>query len=326
MSQALISVIVPVYNVEKYIEQCVDSLIGQSYSALEIILIDDGSSDGSAAICDSYAQKNEKVRVIHKENRGLSSARNAGLDACTGEYIAFVDSDDWLETDAYRVMMDMMIKYTLDIVCCEGIKTDGKQAIEPCFEHFPTGSIYDGSRITREILLDTIGSQVVQGLYRRKCWDGVRFPEGRLYEDIPTTFKAFAAAETVGFVAEPYYNYRVNPTGISRKPNPLKPYHIFLGFKEHYDYSVVHHPDIAGKCCAKAAHFAISTCFNYYYLGETELDLLIPMEFLSRNKSDIIKNIKVIPFSRRIALRVFYFSPNIFRLLCRTGQRIRLKK
>ena len=100
----LISVIVPVYNVEKYLRQCLDSIINQTYRNLEIILVDDGSTDSSGIICDEYAQIDARIKVIHKENGGLSSARNAGLDVCTsgGDFIAFVDSDDWLEPDMYE--------------------------------------------------------------------------------------------------------------------------------------------------------------------------------------------------------------------------------
>ena len=97
-----ISVIVPVYNVEQYLPRCVESILAQTYENLEILLVDDGAKDGSGAICDAYARQDERVKVIHKENGGLSSARNAGIDASTGEYLSFVDSDDWIEPDMYE--------------------------------------------------------------------------------------------------------------------------------------------------------------------------------------------------------------------------------
>ena len=104
----LISVIVPVYNVEPYLRKCVDSILAQSYSNLEVILVDDGSPDGCGAICDEYAAKDARVRVIHKPNGGVSDARNAGLDIMTGDYVAFVDSDDWVEADMYRTLLTQM--------------------------------------------------------------------------------------------------------------------------------------------------------------------------------------------------------------------------
>lgn len=116
--QPLISVIVPVYNVEQYIHQCVDSILSQTYKNLEIILVDDGSPDNCPAICDGYARNDDRVKIIHQENGGLSAARNSALDLCTGEYIAFVDSDDWIESNAYEEMMSEMQKKDLDVVFC----------------------------------------------------------------------------------------------------------------------------------------------------------------------------------------------------------------
>ena len=117
MEQTVISVIVPIYKVEQYLRQCVDSILNQTHSALEVILVDDGSPDGSGKICDEYAARDSRVRVIHKKNGGLSDARNAGIDIARGDYIAFVDSDDWLEPDTYESMLAAMKKYQAKLVC-----------------------------------------------------------------------------------------------------------------------------------------------------------------------------------------------------------------
>ena len=121
----LISVIVPVYNVEAYLARCVDSILAQTHRSLEVILVDDGARDSSGAICDAYAVKASRVKVIHKENGGLSSARNAGLEIASGEYIAFVDSDDWIETDAYSHLLEVMKKYEVRLVCGGRYDVDG---------------------------------------------------------------------------------------------------------------------------------------------------------------------------------------------------------
>ena len=112
-----ISVIVPVYNVEQYLPRCVESILAQTYENLEILLVDDGTKDNCGAICDAYARQDERVKVIHKENGGLSSARNAGIDVSTGEYFSFVDSDDWIEPDMYEKMMALTEKYGVRLVC-----------------------------------------------------------------------------------------------------------------------------------------------------------------------------------------------------------------
>ena len=115
MSKPLISVIVPVYNVEQYLPKCIDSILAQTYENLEIILVEDGTKDSSGVICDEYAAKDARIRVIHKENGGLSSARNAGMEIARGEYFGFVDSDDWIEPEMYENLMALAQKYDADV-------------------------------------------------------------------------------------------------------------------------------------------------------------------------------------------------------------------
>ncbi len=119
MNKVKVSVVVPVYKVEKYLERCVNSIIKQSLSELEIILVDDGSPDNCGIMCDSFADKDNRIKVVHKANGGLSSARNAGLKIATGEYIGFVDSDDDIETDMYEKMYNAALKYKVDFVMCD---------------------------------------------------------------------------------------------------------------------------------------------------------------------------------------------------------------
>lgn len=313
-----ISVIIPVYKVKQYLEQCVESVINQTYRQLEILLIDDGSPDECPAMCDDYAQRDERVVVVHKENGGLASARNEGLDHATGEYISFVDSDDWIELDMYEKMIQMIRDENLDILCCTANRISNETITEQYFVYYPTGTVLSGTEVTKEILVDRIGSQAVKGLYKRECWEGVRFPLGRLYEDIPTTFKAFAKAKRVGFMEDAFYNYRENEVSISFSPKPIKPYHEFLGFKEHYDYAKACFPDVTAECCALAAQFAISTCFHYYserskdlkpYVSDTEV-------FLNENKREIMGFAGHLT-SRKLALEFFYLSKPLFKLFCR---------
>lgn len=114
----LISIIVPVYNVKDYVEKCLDSICGQTYKNLEIVVVDDGSTDGSGEICDTYAQKDPRVKVIHRENRGVSAVRNEGLDIALGEYIGFVDGDDWIDSDMYEFLYELLIVNEADISVC----------------------------------------------------------------------------------------------------------------------------------------------------------------------------------------------------------------
>ena len=114
----LISIIVPVYNVKDYVEKCLDSICGQSYTNLEIVVVDDGSTDGSGELCDAYALKDQRVKVIHRDNRGVSTVRNEGLDIAQGEYIGFVDGDDWVDGDMYEFLYELLIVNEADISVC----------------------------------------------------------------------------------------------------------------------------------------------------------------------------------------------------------------
>ena len=132
MRTPLISVIIPVYNVEKYLRRCLDSVIAQTYQNLEIICVDDGSIDDSGKICDQYAVRDARIKVIHQENQGLSAARNRGLDAAEGEYIAFVDSDDYILEDMYKKMLDKLLDYSVDLCVCQWQYefSDGRQVVK----------------------------------------------------------------------------------------------------------------------------------------------------------------------------------------------------
>lgn len=324
----LISIIVPVYKVEEYLDQCVRSLQTQTYPNLEILLVDDGSPDGCPAMCDAYAQSDSRVKVVHKANGGLADARNAGLDAATGDLIAFLDSDDWVDPTTYETMLAAFSSAeNVDIVCCAASRVRGEEEVERMFSYYPTGTIKTGAEITQEILLDNIGSQVVKGLYKRMCWEGVRFPLGRLYEDIPTTYQAFMKAERIAFIDEPFYKYRLNDESISFTAKPIKPYHIHLGFRSHYECAVEHFLEIADACCGKAAHYAISAYFHYCSEGSKELEAVVPdlRAFLDTHKKQI-KNNTNMPKSRQLALKIYYTSNGLFKLFCKAFHVLGLQK
>ena len=328
LKSPLISVIVPVYKVEPYIEECVRSICDQTYQNLEILLVDDGSPDNCPEMCDKYAAEDGRIKVIHKANGGLADARNTGLAYASGDLIAFVDGDDWLAADAYEKMVDMFREeHGLDIVCCAAVRVRNGKDVENVFSYYPTGTVKGGREITKRILLVELGSQAVIGLYKNKCWDAVRFPKGRIYEDIPTTFKAFFKAARIGFIDEPFYKYRLNDEGISNTPKAIKPYHIYLGFKEHYLCAAEHFPDIAVRCCGNVGHYAISTYFHYCSERSAELETVVEdvRTFMDEHKAQILQD-QQIPGSRKLALRLYYFSDGLFKLFCRVFHMLGLQK
>lgn len=216
MQSSFISVIVPVYKVEEYLPRCVDSILAQSYENLEVILVDDGSPDGSGAICDDYAQKDSRVKVIHKTNGGLSSARNAGIEAARGEYLAFVDSDDWLEPDAYSRMMAVMKAYQVKLVCAGRYDVDG-QTLEKTVglcpakeEKIPSETL--AGRIFR---WDGCDSSACDKLYHRSLFSAFRYPEGKTCEDVPVTYRIILQEPDCAMCPAPVYNYFHRPGSIT---------------------------------------------------------------------------------------------------------------
>lgn len=204
----LISVIVPVYNMEKYLKRCVDSILQQEYSRLEIILVDDGSTDSSPAMCDAYAEQDPRIKVIHKENGGLSDARNAGLEVAKGAYIGFVDSDDWIKPQMYKSMYEAAKKYQVPLVVCRYAEIFQDRIVD--------GSGHDIVELSREEVLDIyicehpqykIYNSVWSKLFKREIIGDTRFPKGRNSEDIVFTTKAFCKAERCVYIDEAFYNY-----------------------------------------------------------------------------------------------------------------------
>lgn len=217
----LISVIVPVYKVEKYLDQCIRSIVGQTYPNLEIILVDDGSPDASGAMCDAWAEKDSRIRVIHQENAGAGAARNAGLDASKGELLGFVDSDDYLAPQMYTHLCSL-IKGDTDIAECEIVETeeknclleDGSNAEISCFTAEEAMMLHIADRWFRQTPPNK--------LYRREVLDGVRFPVGRLIDDEFFTYLAIGKARSLIHSTARMYAYRQQPGSAMHKPYSLK--------------------------------------------------------------------------------------------------------
>lgn len=204
---ALISIIVPVYNVEDYLERCIVSIQQQTYSELEIILVDDGSTDSSGKICDEYKNKDSRIRVFHKKNGGLSDARNLGIEVAKGDFFAFIDSDDWIDIDMLEVLYKAVQKYDADIAECS-FRCIYKDHVEE--ETANTGTYIEGDNIFAlqcEMRWKYFKPIACNKLYRRYIFKDVCYPVGRLHEDEFTTHKAFYNASKLVYVDLSKYNY-----------------------------------------------------------------------------------------------------------------------
>lgn len=233
MDQPLVSVIVPVYGVEDYLEKCIESMRSQTYRNLQIILIDDGSPDNCGAICDEYAKTDSRISVIHKPNGGVASARNAGLRAAMGEYIGWVDPDDWIQPDMFEYLLSNAVRYGADITVCGRI------------EQYVSRQVYKGWAETELInceealkrLLENreMGNYLWDKLFKRGLFEGVAFPEGRTFEDVAVMHRLFVKAERVLCLPEYKYNYTQRENSIVGKQSLIGRINQFNANRERYD-------------------------------------------------------------------------------------------
>ena len=205
-----ISVIVPVYKVEKYLDKCVESIVNQTYKNLEIILVDDGSPDNCPAMCDEWAEKDERIRVIHKENGGLADARNAGMDIATGDYIGFVDSDDWIEPNMYEVLLKNALKYDADISRCGlSVNCENGENNQWRETEFSEVHVLDNFEYTRRVIQGGyLNGAVWNKIYKKETVGSYRFmTEDGASEDI--MFNNRVSSQMSVCVCEdlPLYNY-----------------------------------------------------------------------------------------------------------------------
>lgn len=200
----MISIIVPVFNVEKYLSTCLDSIIKQTYTNLEILLIDDGSQDRCGDICEEYAKKDGRIRVFHVENQGLSAARNLGLQEAEGGVIGFVDSDDWIEPDMYEVLLGRMRTTGADICVC-GYWSECESSTRQF--HY-SDALYSGKEAITALIHGKVGNYTWNKLYRRELFEDVSFPVGRYYEDVDTLCEVLSNSSAVAVLDAPKYHYR----------------------------------------------------------------------------------------------------------------------
>ena len=216
-----ISIIVPVYQVEKYLNECIDSILAQTFTDFELILVDDGSPDNCPALCDAAAEKDSRVRVIHKINGGVSTARNAGLDAAQGNWIGFVDPDDFVDKTYYEKMLHAAVQAGAEMSACNILRLEEDKTLNSYQERCLKNEVLPREEIAHRIQLLPF-RMVMTRLCRREVFEGVRFPEGKNYEDAFTTPDVLEHVTKVACVAEPLYQYRLRPGSIMRAAVTLK--------------------------------------------------------------------------------------------------------
>lgn len=264
----LISVIIPIYNVEKYLARCVDSIVNQTYKNLEIILVDDGSPDRCPQMCDDYAKKNSRIKVVHKKNGGLSDARNAGIAVATGEYISFIDSDDWIDLETYDLVLEKMLAtnsqigaFNLKSVSDSNFKTE-----------YNENYIVIDSQKAIENTIDNVNVRTVvwNKLYHRSVLENLSFRVGKLNEDEFFTFYALSNAQHIVYLFRQLYFYYQRPNSIMGTYS-LKRLDMLDGVKERMEFVEKKYPEIYTK-----AKLSFCQCCIYQYqmlLRNKDVDL-----------------------------------------------------
>lgn len=259
VSNDKITVVVPVYNVENYLDRCVKSICNQTYTNLEIILVDDGSTDNCPTMCDSYAREDYRIKVIHKRNGGLSDARNAGIDIATGKYISFVDSDDYIETNYLEVLYYLIKKYNSKISMVDIIRRfdNGKVINNSTYEEFKMSQKeFFKKMLYGERDLDNSASAK---LYDLTLFKDIKYPIGRLYEDTATTYKIILKCNIIPVKSEPLYCYMIRDTSIVQCAFSETKLQIIESTKEMTRVVRKKFPDLASACLRKEAWSYLST-------------------------------------------------------------------
>lgn len=244
VQDTLISIIVPIYKVEKYIYKCLNTILNQTYKNLQIILVDDGSPDNCGKICDEYAKKDKRIQVIHKQNGGLSDARNVGIAEAKGEFIGFVDSDDYIETTMFEDLLNLVKENNADVAICNfyEVKDDNKIIKN----NYNDVKIYDKMEILKEILLDKkIQSYAWNKLYKKDLFNEVKYPVGKKYEDIGTTFYLLENCEKVVVSGKPEYNYLNRKDSIVNNVTESTIIDYVTIVDERYDYIEKNYPELS---------------------------------------------------------------------------------
>jgi len=245
MDQPLISVIVPVYKVEKYLDACIFSIVNQTYSNLEILLVDDGSPDASGAICEAWAKKDSRIRVFHQENSGGGKARNTALDAATGDLIAFVDSDDYIGPDMFSYLHGLLC-LGADIAECGYTVTEDDSV--PFDGGEPEPMFYTPQEALRCHIQDTVFRQLIWNkLYRRETVGAVRFPVGTKIDDEYFTYQVLGKAKQLVRSERCCYAYRQQPGSVMHQKNPVKAKEGIQAKLQRLEYLKIHFPQLVDE-------------------------------------------------------------------------------
>jgi glycosyltransferase involved in cell wall biosynthesis len=262
-----ISIIIPVYNLEQYIKRCLDSILTQTFQDFEVIIVNDGSTDNSGSICDEYAQRDNRVRVIHMENGGLSAARNEGIKIAKGEFLGFVDSDDYIEKDMYKVLYTLCHDTNSDISICKfSREVNGKLISE---QKEVSIVEMDNDEAMRQLFKGVLYRfSVCNKLFKKTCFEHIKFPEGRIHEDLATTYKVFANASKSVYTNYEGYVYVKRVESILTSKFNGKRLDAFIGWNEILSFMCRNYPHLSKEFISCFAYGCVDNI--HYILNQVE--------------------------------------------------------
>lgn len=259
--EPLISVIVPVYKVEKYLEKCIDSILAQTYKNLEIILVDDGSPDRCGQICDEYAKKDGRVKVIHKENEGVSVARNTGIELSNGELLCIIDSDDYMEYDMIEVLYRAIEENSTDMSFCGVRRVDENYETIKTESFCEDGTIFDNDGLLKIAFEDSMPAFIWNRIIRRECWNEVWFLPDIRWEDMEIFPRLMSKVQNAVYVDKALYNYycrRSDSVSNNIELREYRAYHIANAFYLRLLYAQRNYPFYTDVCVEKLITHGLS--------------------------------------------------------------------
>lgn len=322
----IVSIIIPVYRVERYLDACVRSVVGQTHWALEIILVDDGSPDNCPALCDAWEVKDSRVKVVHKPNGGLADARNAGVALATGDYIAFVDSDDVVSHQAIEYMVDLAEKHAADIVATAFVKFVDAQA--PVFDI--GGSVFTGASeaVLQRLVSARINWSAWGKLFRREVIPSLPFVKGRLYEDVDFTPRVFRRASTAVLSDAVTYGYRQRADSIMGALEAEISADLLFGLQDAIDEVGAWLGDHTAEFDQLFASYLLHGAKKLEYSSPTA-GVRVSDEFVDAFPSFVRRNWSLVRRSKslsslyKVGLAVASVSPSTFIVLVRWGRRVK---
>lgn len=323
----LISVIIPIYNSQKYLDKCIRSFIDQTYTNLEIVLIDDGSTDESLKICESYSVLDSRIKVFHKENSGQSDARNVGIEMSSGELIVFHDSDDYVDKDYIEYLYNIKNKYKTEMSVCAYNVVDEKGRILFGVNGGKEIKLTKEEFFKRMLNEEGITVSPCAKLYERKLFENVRFPSGRIYEDNGTIYKAVdKVAGFIAYGAETKSYYTIHPESTMRKPFSNKKLDMIEMTDQMCDYLDLHYNTLSDYILRRRiyARFHILRQMDYKNDSYKEERKAI-VDYILKNKPFIMAS-NCVPKRDKIACFLLSINTNLFYIAWNIYQTIRYKK